>query len=216
MCRDRSRNTPCHHAALYNRVDIVKWCIENGFDVNMAGDQGYTSLHFAAKHGWVPSGRCCGGRVGVAAVGQLWQLAVAALPCQSATSMHRASCCSRIGCFIFLSRALFLSRACARSLSLPDAPSHPFVSPHPFSLLSPLFSLSRTRSLTRSLFLSLSISCALFSSLPLPLSLSLSPPGPRRYGEMVAYLLDAGASISALSGDQKTPAMVWSFINPRP
>jgi hypothetical protein len=51
VCRDRSRNTPCHHAAVYNRLDIVKWCIENGFDVNMAGDQGYTCLHVAAKHG---------------------------------------------------------------------------------------------------------------------------------------------------------------------
>ena len=176
MCRDRSRNTPCHHAALYNRVDIVKWCIENGFDVNMAGDQGYTSLHFAAKHGWVPSGRCCGGRVGVAAVGQLWQLAVAALPCQSATSMHRASCFSRLGCFIFLSRALFLSRACARSLSLPDAPSHPFVSPHPFSLLSPLL-LPLSHPLPHPLPLSLLVYFLrpLLLSPSAPLSLPLPP-----------------------------------------
>ena len=45
-------NTPLHQAALYNRLDIVKWCVENGCEVNMPGEHRYTALHFAAKYGY--------------------------------------------------------------------------------------------------------------------------------------------------------------------
>jgi hypothetical protein len=44
-------NTPFHLAAMYNRLDIVKWCVANGSDVNMPGEVGYTCLHLASKHG---------------------------------------------------------------------------------------------------------------------------------------------------------------------
>ena len=39
-------------AAFYGRQSIVEYCIENGADVNMEGEQGYTCLHLAAKHGY--------------------------------------------------------------------------------------------------------------------------------------------------------------------
>jgi hypothetical protein len=45
-------NTPLHNAALYNRLDIVKWCVENGCNVDTPGEQGCTVLHIAAKHGY--------------------------------------------------------------------------------------------------------------------------------------------------------------------
>lgn len=45
-------NTPLHHAALYNRLNIVRWCVENGCDVNMPGEHGCTVLHIAARHGY--------------------------------------------------------------------------------------------------------------------------------------------------------------------
>ena len=45
-------NTPLHVAAAFNRVELVKWCVENGADVNTPGENGYTCLHIAAKHGF--------------------------------------------------------------------------------------------------------------------------------------------------------------------
>ena len=49
--KDRSGFTPLHHAALWNKLDIVKLLIANGADVNAKDNTGYTPLHWAAMHG---------------------------------------------------------------------------------------------------------------------------------------------------------------------
>ena len=41
--------TPFHFAVQYNRMDIVKYLIDIGVDINSAGEQGYTALHIATK-----------------------------------------------------------------------------------------------------------------------------------------------------------------------
>lgn len=38
-----------HYAAFYNRPGILLYCLNNGADVNMQGEQGHTCLHLAAK-----------------------------------------------------------------------------------------------------------------------------------------------------------------------
>ncbi|WP_054849042.1 ankyrin repeat domain-containing protein [Vulcanisaeta sp. JCM 14467] len=45
--------TPLHYAVLGNRLDIVKYLIENGADINARDNTGKTPLHFAAKNGYL-------------------------------------------------------------------------------------------------------------------------------------------------------------------
>jgi hypothetical protein len=43
-------STPVHHATMYNRHEIVRYCLEElGCDIDAPGEQGYTALHIAAK-----------------------------------------------------------------------------------------------------------------------------------------------------------------------
>lgn len=43
-------STPLHHSCMYNRLDIVKYLLDEvGVDVNQPGEQGFTPLHIAAK-----------------------------------------------------------------------------------------------------------------------------------------------------------------------
>lgn len=41
--------TATHYAAFYDRPEILLYCLNNGFDVDMQGEQGHTCLHLAAK-----------------------------------------------------------------------------------------------------------------------------------------------------------------------
>lgn len=56
LCEPRQRNwarakgfTPFHHACFYNRLPIVEYCLDQGADPNLIGEDGFTPLHLAAK-----------------------------------------------------------------------------------------------------------------------------------------------------------------------
>ena len=42
-------NMPMHFAVMYRRVDIVKYLLELGADIDASGEQGYTPLHISVK-----------------------------------------------------------------------------------------------------------------------------------------------------------------------
>ena len=42
-------NMPIHFAVMYRRVDIVKYLLQLGVDIDAAGEQGYTPLHISVK-----------------------------------------------------------------------------------------------------------------------------------------------------------------------
>jgi hypothetical protein len=46
-------STPFHHACMYNRVEIVRYLLDElKVDVNQPGEQGFTPLHIATKFGY--------------------------------------------------------------------------------------------------------------------------------------------------------------------
>ena len=59
VCEPRRRNwarakgfTAFHHACFYNRVPIAEYCLAQGADPNIVGEDGFTPLHLAAKFGY--------------------------------------------------------------------------------------------------------------------------------------------------------------------
>jgi ankyrin repeat protein len=46
--------TPLMQSVLHGRVDMVRWCLENGADTTIAEKDGYTPMHGAAFQGHAP------------------------------------------------------------------------------------------------------------------------------------------------------------------
>jgi Ankyrin repeats (3 copies) len=46
---DRNRQTPLHIAARYGHLDVIRWLLANGADVNARAYNNFTALHFARE-----------------------------------------------------------------------------------------------------------------------------------------------------------------------
>jgi len=50
---DGDRRTALINSSMYDNVELLKWCIHNGADINFKDKGGMSAIHFAAQEGFV-------------------------------------------------------------------------------------------------------------------------------------------------------------------
>jgi len=53
--KDREERTALINSAFYNNINLLKWLLDNGANINMPDSIGFTALHFACQEGHLES-----------------------------------------------------------------------------------------------------------------------------------------------------------------